>query len=83
MKRGKPSSWKPATGALAQYKSRHSGLSRQGCPVRVIAEAVRGQSERLDVFAKIPHLDFPGGRTFRTPMLVAAMGWYKLRDALW
>ena len=40
MKRGKPSSWKPATGALAQYKSRHSGLSRQGCPVRGIAGAV-------------------------------------------
>ena len=40
MKCGMPSSWKPVTGALAQYKSRHSGLSRQGCPVRVIAEAV-------------------------------------------
>ena len=40
MKRGKPAPWKPVVGALAQYKSRHSGLTRQGCPVRVIAVAV-------------------------------------------
>ena len=48
-----------------------------------MSEAIRGQSERLDLFAKIPHLPFPGGRALRTPMLVAAMAWYKLRDALW
>lgn len=40
MKRSKPSSWQPVLGALAQYQSRHSGLARLGCPVRVIAEAV-------------------------------------------
>ena len=50
---------------------------------RALTTPIRGQSERLDVFARIPHRDFPGGRTFRTPMLVAAMAWYKLRDALW
>ena len=67
---------------FAQGFSGH-GVAAAGLAGRVIAEAVRGQSERLDVFAKIPHLDFPGGRTFRTPMLVTAMAWYKLRDALW
>ena len=41
------------------------------------------QSERFDLFAKLEHRDFPGGRALRTPMLVAAMAWYKLRDALW
>ena len=40
-------------------------------------------SERLDLFAKIDHRPFPGGRALRTPLLVAAMAWYKLRDALW
>ena len=30
-----------------------------------------------------PASPFPGGRLLRTPMLVAAMAWYKLRDALW
>ena len=49
---------------------------------RVIAEAIRGQAGRLDAFARIRHRPFPGGRVFRTPMLVAAMAWFKLRDAL-
>jgi gamma-glutamylputrescine oxidase len=49
----------------------------------VIAEAIRGQAGRLDAFAKIPHRAFPGGRLLRTPLLVAAMATFKLRDALW
>jgi gamma-glutamylputrescine oxidase len=67
---------------FAQGFSGH-GVAATGLAGRVIAEAIRGQSERLDVFARIPHLPFPGGRAFRTPLLVAAMAWYKLRDALW
>lgn len=49
----------------------------------MLAEAIAGQAERLDVFERIPHRPFPGGRLLRTPLLVAAMSWYKLRDALW
>ena len=67
MKRGKPSSWKPATGALAQYKSRHSGLSRQGCPVRVIAEAV---GDRM-VVEIIGHAGRPVQITVKTSNLSA------------
>ncbi len=67
---------------FAQGFSGH-GVSATGLAGRIIAEAIRGQSERLDVFERIAHHDFPGGRTFRTPLLVAAMAWYKLRDALW
>lgn len=67
---------------FAQGFSGH-GVAAAGLAGRVVAEAIRGQSERLDVFARIPHRDFPGGRAFRTPLLVAAMAWYKLRDALW
>ncbi len=37
----------------------------------------------LDHYARIQHHPFPGGRALRTPLLVAAMAWYKLRDALW
>ncbi|MBP7369966.1 MAG: FAD-binding oxidoreductase, partial [Arenimonas sp.] len=29
---------------------------------RVLSEAIRGQYERFDVFAKLPHMPFPGGR---------------------
>jgi gamma-glutamylputrescine oxidase len=67
---------------FAQGFSGH-GVAAAGLAGRVIAEAVRGQSARLDLFARIPHRDFPGGRALRTPLLVAAMAWYKLRDALW
>lgn len=66
---------------FAQGFSGH-GVAATGLAGRIISEAIRGQSQRLDVFAKIPHRPFPGGRTFRTPLLVAAMAWYKLRDAV-
>jgi len=67
---------------FAQGFSGH-GVAATGLAGRVIAEAIRGQSERLDAFARIPHHNFPGGRLFRTPLLVAAMAAFKLRDALW
>ncbi len=67
---------------FAQGFSGH-GVAATGLAGRVIAESIRGQAERLDAFAKISHRPFPGGRLFRTPMLVAAMAWFKLRDALW
>ncbi len=67
---------------FAQGFSGH-GVASTGLAGKVIADAIRGQAERLDAFARIPHRPFPGGRLLRTPMLVAAMAWYKLRDALW
>jgi gamma-glutamylputrescine oxidase len=67
---------------FAQGFSGH-GIGTTGLAGRVLAEAIRGQSARLDVFARIKHLPFPGGRLFRTPLLVMAMAWFKLRDALW
>lgn len=67
---------------FAQGFSGH-GIAATGLAGRIMAEAIRGQSERLDTFARIEHHNFPGGRLLRTPMLVAAMAWFKLRDALW
>ena len=67
---------------FAQGFSGH-GVAATGLAGRVIAEAIRGQAGRLDAFAKIPHLPFPGGRLLRTPLLVAGMAAFKLRDALW
>nr|WP_241093300.1 FAD-binding oxidoreductase [Xanthomonas sp.] len=67
---------------FAQGFSGH-GVAATGLAGEVIAEAIAGQSQRLDRFARIPHAAFPGGRWLRMPLLVAAMSWYKLRDALW
>ncbi|HWR95280.1 MAG TPA: FAD-binding oxidoreductase [Arenimonas sp.] len=66
---------------FAQGFSGH-GMAATGLAGRVISEAIKGQAGRLDAFARIKHQNFPGGRAFRTPMLVAAMAWFKLRDAL-
>lgn len=67
---------------FAQGFSGH-GVATTGLAGRLIAEAIAGQSQRLDAFARIPHAPFPGGRALRMPLLVAAMAWYRLRDALW
>ncbi|MFN7888213.1 MAG: FAD-dependent oxidoreductase, partial [Betaproteobacteria bacterium] len=53
-----------------------------GLAGRLVAEAIAGAAERFDLFAQLKHRDFPGGRWLRTPALVLAMAWYRLRDAL-
>lgn len=57
------------------------GLILAGMYGKLMAEAVRGQAERFDLLAKIRHLPFPGG-PLRTPLLVSAMMYYRIRDAL-
>ena len=49
---------------------------------KLVAETVAGNAERFDVFARIPHRDFPGGPLFRRPSLVMAMMYYRLHDLL-
>jgi gamma-glutamylputrescine oxidase len=58
------------------------GMALSGLAGQLIAEAIAGTAERFDVFARIRHRDFPGGRWLRTPLLVLAMTWFRLRDLL-
>jgi gamma-glutamylputrescine oxidase len=58
------------------------GMSLTGLAGKLVAEAVAGTAARFDVFARIPHRDFPGGRLFRRPSLVMAMMYYRLRDLM-
>lgn len=58
------------------------GVALAGIAGRVMAEAIRGTAERFDVFTRLPHPAFPGGRRLRTPALVLAMLWFRLRDLL-
>ncbi len=55
------------------------GVTLTGMAGQVMAEAIAGQAERFDCFARIPHRPFPGGM-LRTPALALAMLWYRLRD---
>jgi gamma-glutamylputrescine oxidase len=63
------------------------GFSGHGMAVtsiagKIVAEAIAGQAERFDVFTRVKHHDFPGGRLLRRPTLVLAMTWFRLRDLL-
>jgi gamma-glutamylputrescine oxidase len=58
------------------------GMSLTGLAGKLVAEALAGTAERFDVFARIPHRDFPGGPLLRRPSLIAAMMYYRLRDLL-
>jgi gamma-glutamylputrescine oxidase len=58
------------------------GLALSGLAGRVVAEAIRGTAARFDLFAGIRHREFPGGRWLRTPLLVLAMAWYRIRDLI-
>jgi len=66
---------------FAQGFSGH-GIVMTGFAGTLLAEAVAGTAERLDMFARIPHKPFPGGPLLRTPALVLAMAWFRLRDLL-
>ncbi len=49
---------------------------------KLLAEALRGQAERFDAFASLPHYPFPGGRLFRVPFTALGATYYQLRDRL-
>jgi gamma-glutamylputrescine oxidase len=58
------------------------GIALTGIAGKLVADAIGGTAERFDVFAHIPHADFPGGAALRRPALVLAMLWYRLKDLL-
>ncbi len=58
------------------------GVALTGIAGRIIAEAIAGTAERFDVFARLQHKTFVGGRLLRMPALALAMLWYRLRDRL-
>ena len=58
------------------------GVALAGLAGKLASEAVAGTAERFDVFARIPHRDFPGGPFFRRPSLMLAMLYYRLRDLM-
>lgn len=58
------------------------GLALTGMAGKLAAEAIAGQAERFDLFARIRHLPFPGSHLLRTPALMLGMWYYRLRDRL-
>jgi gamma-glutamylputrescine oxidase len=58
------------------------GIALTGIAGKLAAEAIGGTAERFDVFARIPHANFPGGLALRRPALVLAMLYFRLKDLL-
>jgi len=58
------------------------GMALTGIAGKLVAEAIAGTAGRFDVFARIPHANFPGGLALRRPTLVLAMLYFRLRDLL-
>jgi gamma-glutamylputrescine oxidase len=58
------------------------GIALTGIAGKLAADAIAGQAERFDLYAKINHRNFPGGRLLRTPALMLAMLWYRMRDLI-
>jgi gamma-glutamylputrescine oxidase len=58
------------------------GMALTGMAGKILAETIAGQSERFDIFARLKHHVFPGGKLFRRPTLVMAMTWFRLRDLM-
>lgn len=65
----------------AQGYSGH-GVASSHLAGRVMAEAIKGQAERFDVFTRLPQPNFPGGRMFRIPLTAMGAWYYNLRDQL-
>ncbi|MEW9807754.1 NAD(P)/FAD-dependent oxidoreductase [Mesorhizobium sp. ZMM04-5] len=47
---------------------------------KLYAETVAGNRDRLKLFEDLKIPPFPGGRTFRTPLLFLALNWFAMRD---
>ncbi|MGR4865333.1 NAD(P)/FAD-dependent oxidoreductase [Caulobacter sp. LARHSG274] len=62
-----------------------AGYSGQGVMLapwfgKLLADAALGDTEGVDLLARLPVPPFPGGRLLRWPLTVAGLSWYALRD---
>ena len=58
------------------------GLVLAAMAGRLVAEAIAGHPQRFELFSRIRHRRFPGGKLMRTPLLMIGMAYYRLRDRL-
>jgi glycine/D-amino acid oxidase-like deaminating enzyme len=58
------------------------GVSLTHACGEIMADAVAGTFERMDVFAKVPHRRIPFGQQFGSHMVALGMLYFRLRDML-
>ena len=47
---------------------------------KLISEMIRGDAERFDAFASLPHMPMMGGRAFQVPLTALGATYYAMRD---
>ncbi|WP_018632164.1 NAD(P)/FAD-dependent oxidoreductase [Neomegalonema perideroedes] len=57
------------------------GLNVSHIGAEIVAQAIAGSGERLDLFEKLPLWRLPGGSRFANPALALGMLWHRLLDA--
>jgi len=64
----------------AQAYSGH-GVNATHLAGRLLAEAISGQASRgFELFSKVPHMTFPGGKYLRSPLLALGMLWHRFKE---
>jgi glycine/D-amino acid oxidase-like deaminating enzyme len=64
----------------AQAYSGH-GLNATHLAGKLLGAAISGQhSGDFELFAKVPHMTFPGGKYLRSPLLALGMLWHRLKE---
>lgn len=64
----------------AQAYSGH-GVNATHLAGKLLAEAISGQhSGGFDLFARVPHMTFPGGKHLRSPLLALGMLWHRFKE---
>ncbi|TBV06494.1 NAD(P)/FAD-dependent oxidoreductase [Phytopseudomonas dryadis] len=64
----------------AQAYSGH-GVNVTHLAGKLLGEAIAGQAGGgFELFAKVPHMTFPGGRYLRSPLLALGMLWHRLKE---
>jgi len=58
------------------------GVSLTHACGEIMADAVAGTFERMDVFAKVPHRRIPIGQALGSQLVALGMLYYRLRDSL-
>ena len=67
---------------LAQAYAGH-GINTTHMAARLVAQAISlEQSTGFELFGRVPHMTFPGGKHLRSPLLALGMLWYRLREAV-
>ncbi|MBA4291173.1 MAG: FAD-dependent oxidoreductase [Pseudomonas sp.] len=66
----------------AQAYSGH-GVNATHLAGKLLGEAIAGQaSSGFDLFAKVPHMTFPGGKHLRSPLLALGMLWHRMKELI-